>query len=421
MRHLFAVTILFLLVGGAAAQAQTTIEWWQFWTDPNIKPTIEAIVAEFESQNPDIKVNLTDMTWANGHEKIVIAFASDSEPDVVELGSDWIAQFAAAGELADLTTEIEPIREDFQGWSMATYDDKIYARPWILGTRVLYFNRSLLRRAGYQDDFAPLSWIDFRDAVQAVNDLAPSIYGWGSNTAEKHRLYKKFMPFFWSAKGRVLSEDGRFCVVPSQQGIEAIKFYKEIHDCCGYVATQREIEDAFLEGKIGFIISGDWLLKRIQLENRTIDFGTSLMPGPGPTFGTGRSIVAGGKTDVYPGKSFLGGEFLAVSANSANPDAARKLIDFITSPANQVKFCQANRSANPSSRVAQQDEYFQNNPHLRTFVMQLTLSTHPPVDPNWVYMEAEIEAAVEQVLFHDAPPGETLRELQHAITELRQK
>ena len=63
------------------------ISWWQFWTDPAVKPTIEAMVDAFEKANPGIKVELTDLTWANGHEKIVLAFSSGTAPDVIELGA----------------------------------------------------------------------------------------------------------------------------------------------------------------------------------------------------------------------------------------------------------------------------------------------------------------------------------------------
>ena len=269
-RHLIAIALVLLLT--SALPAQTTVDWWQFWTDPNIKPTIMAMVEEFEQQNPDITVNLTDLTWANGHEKIAIAFASGSQPDVVELGSDWIAQFADAGRLVDLTEHVDPGRAEFQGWSLATYQDRVYAKPWILGTRVLFFNRALLTNAGYDEDYVPVNWAHFTEAIEKVQALGDDIYGWGSNAAEKHRLYKKFMPFLWSVRGKVLSDDGRYCVVSSQQAVEALKFYRRLHDCCGYVANQRGIEDAFLDGRIGFILSGDWLLKRIELENREIDF-----------------------------------------------------------------------------------------------------------------------------------------------------
>ena len=123
----------------------------------------------------------------------------------------------------------------------------------------------------------------------------------------------------------------------------------------------------------------------------------------------------------YPGKSFLGGEFLAVNAGTEHKEAALKLIRFITSPANQVRFCRANRSANPSSLVAQEDEYFGNNEHLQAFIRQIRASVHPPVDPDWVHIEDIIEEAVEDALFGSGLPATALREAQIKITELKRR
>jgi len=379
----------------------TTIEWWQFWTDPDVKPVIESMVAEFEAANPDVEVKLTDLTWANGHEKIVIAFASDTGPDVVELGSDWIAQFADNDRLADISSGIASDSGEYQGWSMATYQGSVYAHPWVLGTRVLYANRELLTLAGYNDGFVPISWLDFKTAAYKIDSLDKDIYGWGSNVAEKHRLYKKYLPFFWSAGASIYDEETGYCLVSSMAAIEALTFYKELHDSCGFVANQRGLDDAFLDGKIGFIISGDWLLKRVELENRDIDLVSTLIPGP-----------------KFPGKSFMGGEFLAVNADSEDQEAAVKLIKFVTSPENQVRFCKASHMANPSSRVAQEDTYFADNPHLQTFIKQLSSAKHPPVNPNWVNTETIIEEAVEDALFGSGLIAEPLRQARHKIENL---
>ncbi len=406
-------TLIFCILIFAVAlsvQAETTLDWWQLWTDPSIKPTIEAMVEEFEQANPDIKVNLTDLTWSNGHEKIAIAFASGSGPDVVELGSDWIAQFAVNGHLADLSEHIAADSADYQGWGMATYRDRVYAKPWILGTRVLYVNRDLLKQAGFEEEFLPFSVGDLFDAATAINNLDRNTYGWGSNTAEKHRLYKKFLPFFWSNDAQVFTDDGKYCVVSSMQAINALDFYKQLHDSCGYVSNQRGIEDAFLDGKIGFILSGDWLLKRIELENRHINFNTTIMPG-----------VPNSRNSASVGKSFLGGEFLAVNSASDHQDAARTLVDFITSPENQVRFCKANRSANPSSKMAQKDAYFAANNHLQTFISQIRFAAHPPVDPDWVHIETEIEKAVENVVFGNTGSATALRKAQINIAKMKAK
>ncbi|KAA3633910.1 MAG: extracellular solute-binding protein [Calditrichaeota bacterium] len=397
------VTTIFIILS-TSAFAKTTLSWWQFWTDPNIKPVIEEMVSEFEKQNPDIDVELTDLTWANGHEKIVIAFASGTGPDIVELGSDWIAEFAVNGHLYDITSDISSTKSEYAGWGMSTYNDKIYAKPWFLGTRVVFANRALLNKAGYDSTFAPVTFTQFKEAVYKIDSLDKNIYGFGSNTAEKHRLYKKFLPFFWSYGATIFDDENRLCLVASDFAIKALQFYKDIHDSCGYVDTQRGIEDAFLDGKIGLIISGDWLLKRIENENRKFNLVSSLIPG-----------------EKYPGRSFLGGEFLAINKASDKKEAAVKFIDFITSPDNQVKFCKANRSANPSSKTACQDPYFASNVHLQTFIKQMNLAKHPPVDPDWVFIEEAIEKAVEEALFGDGLPATAMLEARYKIEEIKNK
>lgn len=387
-----------------AASAGVTVEWWQFWTDPDSRPTIEAMVAEFEKVNPEIDVRITDLTWANGQEKIVIGFASGTGPDLVELGSDWIAQFASNGQLADLSQQIAPDSSQFQGWGLATYDGKVYAKPWILGTRVLYANGDLLARVGYDSAYLPYNWPQLAEAAINIRKLGKDTYGWGSNTAEKHRLYKKFLPFFWSNGAQFFTDDGKYCVISSTKAIEALNYYKKLNDSAGYVGDQRAIEDAFLDGKIGFVISGDWLLKRIEVENRQFNLRSGPIPGP-----------------KYPGKSFMGGEYLAVNQASKVQEAARKLMDFVTSPENQVRFCQANRSANPSSLQAQQNPYFASNLHLQTFIKQMRSAEHPPVDPLWVVVEDELEKAIEDALFGAKKPAGALREAQLNITKARQR
>ena len=404
MSRIFLLTAVFILLVVSAATAATTIEWWQFWTDPSVKPTIEAMVDEFEKANPDIEVKLTDLTWSNGHEKIVIALASGAGPDVLELGSDWLAQFASSGHLKDLTEHLSVDSSNYHGYSMAALNDKLYGKPWILGTRVLFANRSLLSRAAYDSTFAPVTLDQMKEAAYKISSLGNDIYGWGSNTAEKHRLYKKFMPFFWTYGGRLFTDDNRYCLLSSKKAVEALTLYKKLHDSCGYVANQRGIEDAFLDGKIGFIISGDWLLKRIEREQRDINLVSTLFPGL-----------------KFPGLSFLGGEYLVVNAASDESDAAIKLIDFITEPTNQVRFCKANRSANPSSKQAQEDPYFQSNIHLQTFIKQMSMVNHPPVDPDWVYIETAIEEAVEDALFGSGRPAQALLDARKKIEALKKK
>ncbi len=379
----------------------TTLNWWQFATDPKVKPVIEAMVAEFEAANSDIEVKITDLTWSHGHEKIVLAFASGQAPDIVELGSDWIAQFAEAGHLANVGPDIASDSSEYQGWSMANWEGSTYGIPWYLGTRVIYYNTDLLVAAGFDRTHTPITDDEFKKVVLRMDSVGTDIHGWGANSPEKHRLYKKFMPFFWTAGAQILSDDHKYCVISSDYAILALDYYLQLCLKTGYIANQRGIEDAFIEGKIGAIFSGDWLLKRIRKEKPDLNFSTALFPGL-----------------KYPGKSFMGGEFLSIAKQSENKEAALKFVRFMLSPANQIRFCKANESSNPSSLTAQKDPFFNDDVNRKTFIRQIRMANHPPVHPKWVHIEAIVEEAVEKVLFNNISTANALHTAQKKIADL---
>jgi multiple sugar transport system substrate-binding protein len=403
MRIFAGILAGFLCLSCGNKQSQPIkIVWWQFWTDAAIRPTIQEIVHDFETRHPGVMVDLVDLTWADGHDKISIAFSSGTGPDVVELGSDWIPEYSSTGHLLDLTASIDSIKADYMMWEPGSYEGKTYAFPWILGTRVLFINPALVSRAGYPSEFVPGNWTELLEAAGRINDLGGDAFGFGCNAAERHRLYKKFLPFLWANGGDILSPDGKTCLLDSPQAVAALEYYLKLCHT-GLTDTQRRLEDAFLEGKIGFIISGDWLLKRLAAEKPDMPFTTAIIPGP-----DGPSSSA----------SFAGGEYLAVNAKSGHPQLALELIKHMCSPENQLRFCLRNQSANPSSRKTAADSTLLRQPHFDTFIRQLALSRIPPVHPEWVYVEDKLEKGIEAALYGVKTPRQAFADAAREIKEL---
>ncbi len=162
-----------LLLSGCGGEklrpGEKVVEFWQFWTDPKAKAVIENAVAEFEKSHRGIRVKITDLTWNDGHQKIVSAFAAGRPPDLLELGSDWIAEFAAEGVLMDLTAEAAKTQNDIAGLYSGIYNDKCYALPWYLGTRVLYINEDLSKKMGLIPDQPPITWEQLLFWVKSIN------------------------------------------------------------------------------------------------------------------------------------------------------------------------------------------------------------------------------------------------------------
>jgi multiple sugar transport system substrate-binding protein len=385
--------LLLLLSCGKKDGTKVKLTFWQFWTNPEVKPAINELIQKFEKENPQIKVEVTDLTWADGHEKIVVSFGSNSAPDVLELGSDWIPEFSSQGVLQDITSEAEKIEANYLMWEPATYYTRIFGFPWLVDTRVLFYNKELMEKAGLNPEFPPKTWQEFLEACQKINQLKPRAYGFGANSAERHRLYKKFLPFFWGNGGKVLNAEGSECLVNSKEGIEALEFYKKLVQA-GTIENQRMLDEAFMQGKIGFLISGGWFLKDIKKNSPQLSFGAALIPKPAENKGIS--------------SSFAGGEFLVINKKTKNLEQAKKFVEFMIKAENSLKLCQAIGSSFPSAKAALFDSFYQNNEHLKVFQEQLNFAVSPPPHPKWVYVEETIERAVEEVMYDKKSPKQAL-------------
>lgn len=401
MRKIAVLTFLLTAACSSSKNQTGTLTWWQFWTDPQTKPLITELAAKFEKENPGVTVQVTDLTWADGHEKITVAFSAGQPPDVLELGSDWIYEYASNNLLFDITQKSESLKNDLLFWQPGILDEKTYAVPWILGTRLMFYNFDLLNKAGFYD--VPTTWAELSDLTWKLLKERPKIYGFGANASERHRLYKKFLPFFWSAGGKILSADGKTCLLNSAEGVKALEFYADICQR-SFLATQANLDDAFLQGKIAAVISGDWLLKKIKNNPPKFGYTTALMPSPD------------GK--IANRNSFAGGEFLAIPAKSKKKELAWRFVKFLVRPDNQVFFCQKALIPTPASTTAQQDTFFLSDANYKTFIEQLQLSQSSPLNPHWVEIEQEIEAAVEQAMYQKKSAKDALYEAANKINAL---
>lgn len=366
--------------------SERTIRFWHFFSEPSQKAALKELVAKYEAQY-GIKVELTELSWGDGKAKLQAAFSSNTAPDVLELGSDWVAQFSSAGVLKDLP--YDPIvKGKFVDYSVAPgrWKGAVYAYPWTLDTRVLYVNNGLLQQAGVKDKVGSIQ--DMLYVAQKIQGKGAQ--GFGANGADAHRLYKKILPFMWTLGGDVLDTDGN-PVLNSSQNVEAFTLYANLARA-GVIETQRQLDAAFVQNNIGLWISGSWLMKKIR-DAKDLNVTPILMPGIGGA----------------PGISFAGGEYLAVSKNSKEAQRARELVEFLTDGKNSVVFCQkVNEAGFPADKQFYNDSSLTRDTFKRVFAEQLQYARMTPVHPKWLDIEAILEDALVKVLYGDATPQQAL-------------
>ena len=391
-------TVLVSACGNKETSDTQVVRFWQFWDIAVIQP----IVAEFERQNPGVRVEIEQLTWATGLEKIQAALASGTQPDVCELGSTWVPRFSYEGVLEDLTPIYEAERDSFLMWDSAIYNGRAYGLPWVQGSRVLFVNRDLFRRAGLDPDRAPETWDELLDASKRIGELGTGVYGFGQNIGEKYVLYKKFMAFAWGNGGDVFDENGNV-VVNSPAMVEALEFYLRLAPY-SLQEKQEVLDQYFKTGRLGMQISGAWNIKNYRLEAPDLDYSVALVPRPA--------------ADRGEHASFAGAEMLVVFRGSPRRDAAVKLARFLQAYPQAKAVSLAAGSVFPAAREAMRDSTFTADPRIRVFVEQSLSSRTPPAHPGWMEMEEAINRAVEEALYGRRAPRWCLDDAAKEITTI---
>ncbi|TIW20365.1 MAG: extracellular solute-binding protein, partial [Mesorhizobium sp.] len=71
-------------------------------TSPPRTEFLKKQIAEFESANPGIKVEVVSLPWGQAFEKFLTMVQAGDTPDVVEMPERWMGLYANNGQLEDL-------------------------------------------------------------------------------------------------------------------------------------------------------------------------------------------------------------------------------------------------------------------------------------------------------------------------------
>ncbi len=157
---------------GCGAQVDRALELWAMGREGEVVPQL---IPEFEAANPGVRVKVQQLPWTAAHEKLLTAFAGDATPDLCALGNTWVPEFVALGALEDLASRIAASAvvapaDYFSGaWETNAFPAGHFGVPWYVDTRLLFYRRDLLARAGFPEP--PETWAEWRRALAAIKEM----------------------------------------------------------------------------------------------------------------------------------------------------------------------------------------------------------------------------------------------------------
>jgi multiple sugar transport system substrate-binding protein len=287
-------------------------------------------VERFEAANPGLRVKLQSAPDdATQRHQLYVQWlnARVGTPDILQLDIVWTPEFAAAGWLLPLD-RFAPARNDFFPAPLAadTWRGKLYALPWFVDVGMLYWRTDLLR--------APPSSLAEMVAVARREMDRPGgpTYGIVWQGARYEGLVTVFQEVLGGFGGRILGP-GLKVEVGSPAGVSALSWLRDqvvrsrVAPPDALTWHEEETRFAFQNGHAVFL--------------RNWPYAWALMNQPGSRV-AGRFAVA--PMPAAPGgapTAALGGAQLAVNAWSRRPEAAWRLIAWLTAPERMLERAEA--------------------------------------------------------------------------------
>ena len=197
MAAIAATTGLTMLAGVSSAAADTVVKWLHLEANPAYVAIWRKIADEYEAKHPGTKIEMQFLANEAFKAKLPTLLQSKDAPDLFySWGGGVLKQQQQTGTLLDLTSAMDAKDGAWKkSYNQAaikglTFDGKISAVPYQMGTVSFFYNKALFAKAGVDAD-AIKTWDDYLAAVKKIKvaGIVPIAGGGG----EKWPIH-----FYWS-------------------------------------------------------------------------------------------------------------------------------------------------------------------------------------------------------------------------------
>ena len=354
---------------------------------------LKEILAEFEDENPNIKIELDEVPNADILTKLTAYAQGGDLPDILD-GQFGLASFINLDAALDITQFVDDqgLRDSFIPVALTAGKDsegRILGLPFYTGTDALYYRIDYFEEAGLDPNTPPTTWDELADTASALTNARAGRYGFGmygkTHTVRCIHFMQNNGP---DGEMLRLEDDGTWTIlVNSPDSIGAIEYmvslardYKVVPPNVVEMDYPANVA-AFAGGNIAMLTTGPWGAQTFIGTNPEIEGKFAVAKHPTPT----------GETP----KLRQGSLIYAVGKTTKHPDEAFKLLRWFTH--DRQAYFAANAKYGPTTKAALEDPAIANDPFLSVFLEQSLSAVVEPYevqlgkwnqlkdqfDPNW--------------------------------------
>lgn len=372
---------------------------------------IQKMTRAFETKNPDVKISLEFVPYEALHDKIVSAASAGSNGyDVVLFDVIWPTEFAKNGFLQDITARI-PASDNakvFPGaWKTVEAGGKRYGMPWILDTKYLYYNKAILRKAGFKAP--PKTWAELLTQANTIKAKGlvkyPIVWSWSQAEA----LICDYTTLL-SAFGGSFYQNGKPSF-NSGGGLKALEFMtgslrQEVSNPNSREYLEEDVRKVFSNGEAAFAL------------NWTYMYALANNPKESKVAGQVGVVPAPGVKGVSDASAMNGSMALGIPTGSSHKDEAWAYIRHMTSQPVQESYAKLSLPiwkssyTKPSVTKGQEDLVKAARTSLGVMLPRPTIAQYPQ-------LSTTLQTALQKALLNRQTPKQALDDAAKVASRFR--
>ena len=331
-----ALLIVVLALAGAARAATTDISFYfPIAVGGPVAQSISAMVADFERENPDIRVKpIYTGTYKDSIVKALTAHKSGTPPDAAVLFAVDIYTLIDANAIIAFDELVTNAADT--AWLGGFYPalmansraaGQTWGIPFQRSTILLYWNKKLFKEAGLDPNRPPANWREMASYAQKLTrrDASGTTTQWGVQIPSSGFPYWLFQGLVTANGAALMNAAGTKTFFDSPAVVEALQYWVDLSQVQkvhppGIVEWGTTPGD-FIDGKAAMIWTTSGNLGNLR-ENAGFDFGVSALPAS-----TQRGSPTGG-----------GNFYIFKKSPPAQQKAAFRFIQWMVAPARTAQW-----------------------------------------------------------------------------------
>jgi multiple sugar transport system substrate-binding protein len=414
MKVLVTVLVLFMLApvalfaSGASetASEKITLEFWMPGQEPTIRDTMLGLIGEFQTANPEITVNYSQIPWSEYFTKLTAAIAGGMVPDIFGAGWGQFGMLVTKNTFAEIPGGAQYDLADIQSWAIdaGSYKGKLYGLV-LPETRPLAYRTDHFLEAGLDPNKPPTNWAELQQYAEKLTVRENGrVVRPGIDIPYLGTNEQVFLTFYAQKKeGANLWEEGGKPAFYTPEGIATLQYLVDLKNKYNVLIPsdqQALMGTAFSSGvaSMGFPQSQS-LPQLLQARPNDLAFANP--------------------TKEADNKAFVGGTFICVAQNSKAKEAAFKLQAFLYSKESMWKIYKGILFL--PTRESLQTQFLGDAPHNEVLAFSLRNSVFYPVNPNFGEARSILAAEIEQAFYGNKTPEKALKDAHDAMMKLYER